>query len=550
MSEDPLIVHARLQVGRVLRSKWTLERLIGVGSYGAVFQARHRNGSPVAIKLLHPTMGFDTRFAQRLIQEGYIANKIDHPAIVKVIDDDTDERDGTAFLVMEYLEGMTLTRMLERRRCLPASEVFTMLDPALEAVGLAHEKGIVHRDIKPDNLFLLHDGAIKVLDFGIARVAPAGGAQPTRSGSVEGSPSYMPPEQALGRLGSQGPQSDVYSIGATMFKLITGRTPHAGESVQEMIILVATQSARSITTVAPDLPSAVARIVDKALAYDRDKRYPDARAMLVDIRAVLTEFDAMQRALTAFSGARSVFREEDEATPGQSSALDRSSTLSAAPSRTLLTSHRLGELESSNIPAVGMLRGSVRLGVDADLDPSADAARIKRLAAALDSTQAMERTLQERFAQAIRGNPSTAQDWLRLLGAEKPAAKSHFAVDRFKKALTAGDRPSLGAMAAWLTPGSRLTPEALAATVQAALGVPPGLERDLCIAGQTRNVIAHRHEYEANGAMGFGIAAQTVVRLPADSKTPSSSWVLDVPADKLAWLHELAALILESKGGR
>ena len=100
MAEDPLTTHARGRVGRVLRGKWTLDRLIGVGGMAAVYEATHRNGSKVAIKMLHPNLMFDTNFAQRLIQEGYVANKINHPAAVRVYDDDTDDIDGSVFLVI------------------------------------------------------------------------------------------------------------------------------------------------------------------------------------------------------------------------------------------------------------------------------------------------------------------------------------------------------------------------------------------------------------------------------------------------------------------
>jgi serine/threonine-protein kinase len=110
MAEDPLSVHARARVGRVLRGKWTLDRLIGVGGMAAVYEATHRNGSKVAIKMLHPTLMFDTGFAHRLVQEGYVANKINHPAAVKIYDDDTDEVDGAVFLVMELLQASASPR--------------------------------------------------------------------------------------------------------------------------------------------------------------------------------------------------------------------------------------------------------------------------------------------------------------------------------------------------------------------------------------------------------------------------------------------------------
>ena len=108
MAEDPLVTHARTRIGRTLRGKWTLDKLLGVGGMAAVYECTHRNGSKVAIKMLHPNLMFETNFAQRLVQEGYVANKINHPAAVKVYDDDTDDTDGSGFLVVGLLPGQTI----------------------------------------------------------------------------------------------------------------------------------------------------------------------------------------------------------------------------------------------------------------------------------------------------------------------------------------------------------------------------------------------------------------------------------------------------------
>ncbi|MEZ4407973.1 MAG: protein kinase [Polyangiales bacterium] len=291
MAEDPLTVHARARVGRVLRGKWTLDRLIGVGGMAAVYEATHRNGSKVAIKMLHPNLMFETNFAHRLIQEGYVANKINHPAAVKIYDDDADETDGSVFLVMELLEGQTLSQFRRSRRRFPELEVMKMMSPVLECLGSAHQKGIVHRDIKPENLFVDREGTVRVLDFGIARVSDSTNVAATRTGMVVGSPAYMAPEQALGKMNSVGPQTDVYAVGATMFALLSGTTPHPGESTQEMIVLVATQAARKLESVLPEVHPQVAALVNRALSYDRDARFPDAMAMLMDVRAAINSLE-------------------------------------------------------------------------------------------------------------------------------------------------------------------------------------------------------------------------------------------------------------------
>jgi eukaryotic-like serine/threonine-protein kinase len=337
MAEDPLTTHARGRVGRTLRGKWTLDRLVGVGGMAAVYEATHRNGSKVAIKMLHPTLMFDSNFAQRLIQEGYVANKINHPAAVKIHDDDTDETDGTVFLVMEFLDGVTLSQARRKRKKFPALEVFKLMDPVLECLASAHEKSIIHRDIKPENLFLTKNNVVRVLDFGIARINDGSNMNATRTGMVVGSPAYMSPEQALGKMNSVGPQTDVYAVGATMFALMSGTTPHAGESTQEMIVMVATQAARPIIAVLPDAPPPISRVIDKALAYNREDRYPDAGAMLIDLRAAVAELEGGVRVLPTFADD-----EEGEGATTVSSAVSADKP-SAAP-----------------LPAAGMNRVGIR----------------------------------------------------------------------------------------------------------------------------------------------------------------------------------------------
>ncbi len=373
MAEDPLTTHARARVGRLLRGKWTLDRLIGVGGMAAVYEATHRNGSKVAIKMLHPTLMYDTNFAQRLVQEGYVANKINHPAAVKVFDDDTDDTDGTVFLVMELLEGQTISQARKKKKRFPPLEALKMLTPVLECLGNAHERGIIHRDIKPENLFITRDGAVHVLDFGIARVSDGSNVSATRTGMVVGSPAYMSPEQALGKMNSVGPQTDVYAVGATMFALLAGATPHAGESTQEMIVMVATQAARPIATVAPDLPPSVTRIVDKALAYDREKRYPNARAMLEDVRGVIAELEGAPRVLPTFAD------EEDEGETTVNAALQPPAEKQAAP-LPAAGLNRVGQRPQTgkfNVPAAPAPIAESLNGPPPPPTPSAEASKLR-----------------------------------------------------------------------------------------------------------------------------------------------------------------------------
>jgi eukaryotic-like serine/threonine-protein kinase len=285
------------RVGQVLKYKWTIDRLIGVGGMAAVYAATHRNGNRVAIKMLHPWISQDMNLCNRFLREGYAANSVDHPGTVRVLDDDATE-DGSVFLVMDLLEGVSLESYWEaKNKHLSPAEVLFVADQLLDILESAHQKGIVHRDIKPDNAFLTHAG-VKILDFGIARLRnPPGSASATRTGSLMGTPIYMPPEQALGDNANIDARSDLWSVGALMFTTLTGEFVHNGKSPNEVLIKAATQPPRPIRTLLPGLDASVAHVVDRALAFDRVARWCSAREMQQAVRRCVadpnTPIDAM-----------------------------------------------------------------------------------------------------------------------------------------------------------------------------------------------------------------------------------------------------------------
>ncbi len=268
---------AEKRIGRVLRSKWRIDRLIGVGGMAAVYSGTHRNGSRGAIKVLHAEFASDAIVRERFLHEGYVANRVDHPGVVRVIDDDTDE-EGATFLVMELLEGDALdTRAL--RGDLTIGEALRAIYEVLDVLVAAHDKGIVHRDIKPENLFLTTAGQLKVLDFGIAGVREAGGARGTRTGEAMGTPAFMAPEQALGEWERVDAQSDLWSVGATLFNLLTGRLVHTEATIQRLMLAAMTKHAPSIATVRADLPAPLVELVDRSLRFEKGERYKNAREM-------------------------------------------------------------------------------------------------------------------------------------------------------------------------------------------------------------------------------------------------------------------------------
>ncbi len=189
--------------------------------------------------------------------------------------------DGAPFLVMELLEGASLAEHAGRPGGVAVGEVLRLVDELLDVLAAAHAQGIVHRDVKPDNLFVTRDGRLKVLDFGIARMKHG---MHTRAGAMLGTTPYMAPEQILGQ--DIDARVDVFAVGATMFRLLARRRLHEAESEPALLIKMATLPAPSLASVAPGVPREIAAVVDRALAFDREGRYPDAEAMQRDVRAV------------------------------------------------------------------------------------------------------------------------------------------------------------------------------------------------------------------------------------------------------------------------
>jgi serine/threonine-protein kinase len=282
---DEVIARAQERVGKVLRGKWRLERLLGVGGMASVYAAVHRNGMRGAVKMLHPELSTHSGARERFLREGYAANTVEHEGAVTVLDDDAAE-DGSVFLVMELLDGAAIEQVAVRLGGkLTVSEVAAIGDQLLDVLEAAHEKGIWHRDLKPENLFVTRQGRVKVLDFGIAKVKQsAQSSRATSTGSVMGTPAFMPPEQALGRWSQVDGRTDLFAVGATLLNLLTGVLLHRGETAAEVLVSAATKPAPPVQTIDPSVPEPLALVLDRALKFDREERWPDAKSMQAALR--------------------------------------------------------------------------------------------------------------------------------------------------------------------------------------------------------------------------------------------------------------------------
>lgn len=291
---DPEVMRAHMRTKKTLRGKWHLDRLLGVGGMAAVYAATHRNGTRAAVKILHPELSVHGHAKSRFLKEGYVANKVHHPGVVRVLDDDVAE-DGSIYLVMELLDGESLeARRVRKGGTLGVDEVLSIADQILDVLAVAHEKGVVHRDIKPENIFLTRDGVVKVLDFGIARLRELSTASTaTQTGTTMGTPAFMAPEHARGLWDEVDAQSDLWSVGATMFALATGRMVHEARTANELLVAAVTQKAPKVKAVDPELPTPLAEVVDTALAYEKADRWPNARAMQEGVR---TAYDRIRHA--------------------------------------------------------------------------------------------------------------------------------------------------------------------------------------------------------------------------------------------------------------
>jgi serine/threonine-protein kinase len=345
----------------VLHGKWRLDALLGVGGMACVYASTHRNKKRGAVKLLHAELAANLDVRNRFLREGYVANTVDHPGAVSVLDDDVTE-DGSVFLVMELLEGQSVEACASGRplgRLVPG-EVIAIAERLLDVLASAHDKGIVHRDLKPENLFLTRRGELKVLDFGIARLREgASSSSATRTGSMMGTPAFLPPEQARGYWNKVDARTDLWAVGATMFTLLTGRYVHEAETINTLLLAAMTEPAPRLATVQSDAAPSLAAIVDRALAFAQEDRWQSAQEMQSALRQ-LPEFRQGLCALPALAGPVG----SAPVRPLSQPQADPAAAYASAPHEV-----RASPVSAASAPAVSGLPGLTASPVSADPQP-------------------------------------------------------------------------------------------------------------------------------------------------------------------------------------
>jgi serine/threonine protein kinase len=270
-------------VGELISGRYELEELVGTGGMSSVYRAydklleRH-----VALKVLHERYTTDGDYVERFRREARSVAQLSHPNIVTVID--RGEQDGRQFIVFEYCDGENLKVLLEREGPLPEREAVEIVLQVARALGFAHEHGIVHRDVKPQNVLLNGGGETKVTDFGIARSQEVHGGL-TQTGTVMGTSDYISPEQARG--GRVTPESDVYSLGAVLYELLTGEVPFPGDNFVAIALRHINEPVPSVRAKRPDVSPRLDAAVRRAMAKDPRDRFGSMDELCSELKASL-----------------------------------------------------------------------------------------------------------------------------------------------------------------------------------------------------------------------------------------------------------------------
>ncbi len=272
-------------IGRLLSGRYRIEAVVGTGGMAVVYRALDiETGRTVAIKVLRPEYESDMEFVRRFSREAEAAAKMSHENIVNLLDVGIDNE--MRYIVMEYVDGRTLKEMIREEGRIHPDVALRMTLRILAAVDHAHRNGIVHRDIKPQNILVDMDGQVKVADFGIARLKTAQSAEADGDTSALGSVHYLSPEQARGEVADE--QSDLYSVGIVLYEMLTGHVPFDGDTSVSVALKHVSEAPRSMRSHNPHISKALDEVVMRALCKDQERRYQTAAEMAADLRKTIT----------------------------------------------------------------------------------------------------------------------------------------------------------------------------------------------------------------------------------------------------------------------
>lgn len=285
MDERPTDPSSTGMIGRVLDRKYRLTRLIGEGGMGAVYEAQHiLLDRKVAVKVMHPEFVSKPESVERFFREAKAASAIGHPNIVDVQDVGRED-DDTVFIVMERLNGQCLDELIDSTGPIPSGHAVSIALQILSALGAAHAKGIIHRDLKAENIFLANNSRgqeeVKLLDFGIAKIEKGNTANLglTKEGNVVGTPYYLSPEQARGGRDVDH-RIDIWGVGVLLYEMLSGVLPFTGENYNEILGKILLEEPKNLAELAPGAPEVLLAMVNRAMAKERDDRYENAQQMI------------------------------------------------------------------------------------------------------------------------------------------------------------------------------------------------------------------------------------------------------------------------------
>ncbi|MDE6505992.1 MAG: protein kinase, partial [Eubacterium sp.] len=269
-------------VGKRLDSRYEIHEIIGVGGMSVVYKAYDNvDDRIVAVKILKEEFANDDEFVRRFKNESKAIAVLSHPNIVKVYD--VSFGDKIQYIVMEYVDGITLKEYIQKQGIITWNDAVYFISQILKALQHAHDKGIVHRDIKPQNIILLSTGEIKVTDFGIARFSRT--ETRTLTENAIGSVHYISPEQAKGELTDE--RADIYSLGVVFYEMLTGTVPFEADSAVSVALMQVRDDAKRLTDINPDIPIGLEQICFHAMQKNPLERYQTATEMLLDLEEVI-----------------------------------------------------------------------------------------------------------------------------------------------------------------------------------------------------------------------------------------------------------------------